>query len=160
MHGDIWHAIHVTRSISPTPPTEAHRKNTLGDPKFCTKQYYSPDSYLYIYEGKVWNEGHCPPPYRRYMLQRLNPANNKTIPFHAHHIQALEHLWERPGEVVGFLRDASVLWRPIQLSYTCYRYPRGSDVHGAQWWSCRGGSLAQPLLEAQRAIQQQPYHIE
>ena len=27
----------------------------------------------------------------------------------AHHIQALEHLWERPGEVVGFLRDASVL---------------------------------------------------
>ena len=26
-----------------------------------------------------------------------------------HNIESLEHLWERPEEVVGFLRDASVL---------------------------------------------------
>ena len=26
-----------------------------------------------------------------------------------HHIQALEHLWERPEEIVGFLRDASLI---------------------------------------------------
>ena len=31
-----------------------------------------------------------------------------------HHIHALEHLWERPEEAVGFLRDASIIRRPTQ----------------------------------------------
>ena len=31
----------------------------------------------------------------------------------SHDIHALEHLWERPEEVVGFLRDASIIQRPI-----------------------------------------------
>ena len=32
----------------------------------------------------------------------------------SYHIHSLEHLWERPEEVVGFLRDASIIQRPTQ----------------------------------------------
>ena len=56
------------------------------------------------------------------------------------YVHALEHLWERPEETVEFLRDASIIQRPIHHTHTLRMRDGVNAVAGAGGAHCPVGA--------------------